>query len=111
MTDLRLFTALVLILVLSACSSLTPSFYRLDVRQGNVLESTQVEQLQPGMSRRQVQALLGSPAIIDPFRANRWDYLYMFYPAGDVQRGQRRHLTVYFEDEVVVRVEDSEQQP
>lgn len=109
MTDLRLFIALLLILMLSACSSLTPSFYRLDVRQGNVLEQAQVEQLRPGMSQRQVQSILGSPAIIDPFRVNRWDYLYTFYPAGDIQRGQRRHLILYFENDLLVQIDDSEQ--
>lgn len=106
MTDPRLLTVLLLSTILSACGSLTPSFYRLDVRQGNTLKQEQIERLQPGMTKRQVQNLMGSPAVTDPFRQNRWDYIYTFYPAGDSQRGQRRHITLYFEGELLARIDD-----
>lgn len=102
----RLLIVLSLFIALSACGSLTPSFYRLDVRQGNVLEQEQIDRLQPGMTKRQVQNLLGSPAITDPFRQNRWDYIYIFYPSGDSQRGQRRHITLHFEGELLARIDD-----
>lgn len=100
---------LALLLVLSTglvagCASLTPSFYKLDVRQGNVIEPEVIDQLRPGMSRQQVRRLLGTPLVSDPFRQDRWDYVYMYYPSGDRERGEERRLTLYFDGEVLSRV-------
>lgn len=106
MTRYHLPIILLLLTGLTACSSLTPTFYRLDVRQGNALDQEQLAQLHPGMSKRQVQNLLGSPSITDPFRQDRWDYIYTFYPSGDVERGERRHVTLYFEGDALARVDD-----
>ncbi len=49
--------------------------YRQPVFQGNLLEARNVEQLKAGMTRAQVQSLLGSPPIADPFHQSRWDYV------------------------------------
>lgn len=49
--------------------------YKVDVYQGSLLEKESVDQLKPGLSKRQVYALLGSPAVQDPFHQSRWDYL------------------------------------
>jgi outer membrane protein assembly factor BamE len=49
--------------------------YKVDVYQGNLLETANVEQLKPGLSKRQVYALLGSPSVRDPFHQSRWDYV------------------------------------
>jgi outer membrane protein assembly factor BamE len=35
-----------------------------------------VDKLQIGMSKTQVQYVLGSPLIVDTFNPNRWDYYY-----------------------------------
>jgi outer membrane protein assembly factor BamE len=62
-----------------------------------------VDQLQPGMTKRQVQYLLGTPLLTDFFNADRWDYVYT------IQRGHRsmesRRLTVFFQDDALVRIE------
>ena len=44
------------------------------IYQGNLLEKTNVDQLQAGMSKQQVMLLLGTPSIADPFHHERWDY-------------------------------------
>lgn len=49
--------------------------YKVDVHQGNLLDEANVKQLQPGLTKRQVHALLGSPMIADPFHQSRWDYV------------------------------------
>ena len=49
--------------------------YRQPVFQGTLLEKKNVEQLRVGMSQQQVVALLGTPAIADPFHQERWDYI------------------------------------
>ena len=49
--------------------------YKVDVYQGALLEPRNVEQLKPGLTKRQVYALLGSPSVQDPFHQERWDYV------------------------------------
>ncbi len=63
--------ALALGLTVSGCGVI----YKVDVYQGNLLEASAVEQLEPGLSKRQVFALLGSPSVQDPFHRSRWDYV------------------------------------
>ncbi len=70
--------------------------YKQPIYQGNLLEKAAVDQLQAGQSKQQVQALLGTPSIADPFHANRWDYMA-------AERSNRRgtteikNLTLYFD--------------
>jgi len=94
-------------LALAACSG-TPdvvsmlSPYRIDVRQGNYVSQEMAAQLKPGMTRDQVRFVLGTPLVADMFHADRWDYVYRFQPG----RGgpQTRRLTVFFENDRLVRV-------
>jgi outer membrane protein assembly factor BamE len=49
--------------------------YTPDVQQGNLLDKTMVDQLKPGMTKRQVLVLLGTPSVATPFDQSRWDYV------------------------------------
>ncbi len=95
-------------LALSACSaervSNFPS-YKLQVIQGNQLDPRAVVSLQPGMSRDQVQLLLGTPLLRDPFHANRWDYTYEVSRNGVVESKESRYLTLWFENDRLARAE------
>ena len=51
--------------------------YKVDIVQGNYVTSSMVKNLTKGQSRDQVRALLGTPLITDPFRKNRWDYIFL----------------------------------
>lgn len=97
--------AILTAMTVTACSSITPNFYKLDMRQGNVLEPEKVAQLQPGMSKRQVQNILGSPLLTDPFHQDRWDYIYAFYPRGNREKGEERHLILHFQGETLARID------
>lgn len=88
------------ILLLSACNSSPlhfPGVYRLDIPQGNIITQEMVDQLRPGLTKRQVNFILGTPLVKDTFDQNRWDYLYSFQPGGG-ERLQER-LTVFFEED------------
>lgn len=52
-----------------------PTLYKDDINQGAVLERFKVNQLKVGMSKTQVQELIGSPSVVDPFHNNEWLYI------------------------------------
>jgi outer membrane protein assembly factor BamE len=80
-----------------------PFVHRIDVQQGNVITQEMVAQLQPGMDKKKVNFIMGSPVIRDTFHADRWDYLYTFTPGGG--RTERRRVTLFFEDDKLARIE------
>ena len=67
----KLVAALLTTALLSGCGVI----YKMDVYQGNLLREENVKQLRPGLTRQQVLALIGTPAIDDPFHHDRWDYV------------------------------------
>jgi len=89
---------------LGGCSS--PRFHlvhKIDVQQGNVVTQEEVNQLKPGMTRRQVQYIMGSPMIADVFHQDRWDYVYLMEPG--YGKPSREYVTLYFEADALQRVE------
>lgn len=87
-------------LVLSACFSV----HRLDVQQGNIISQEQLSQLKKGMTQREVQHILGSPLIQDPFHASRWEYYYSYKKGGSKERLEN-HVTIVFEDKLLNSIE------
>ena len=77
--------------------------YRIDIQQGNVVSQAMVSKLKAGMTRAQVRFALGSPLIVDPFRTDRWDYVYMFQKQG--KDAQRHRITIIFEADKLLRIE------
>lgn len=67
-------TLFLLTLLLASCSYLGE--YRIPIQQGNYVTQEKLDQLSPGMTRSQVQSILGSPLVMDAFHPNRWDYVY-----------------------------------
>lgn len=88
----------------SGCSQLKfPFVYRINVQQGNILDQKKIDQLKVGMSKRQVQFLLGTPLLIDTFNSERWDYLYSVR-RGDKVLGEKR-FTLFFANDALARYE------
>lgn len=77
--------------------------YRPSIQQGNALSQETIDQLQPGMTKRQVNYLMGTPLIQDVFQKDRWDYVYTNAPS-DADYDQQR-LTLLFDDDHLVGVE------
>ncbi|SMF95750.1 Beta-barrel assembly machine subunit BamE [Methylomagnum ishizawai] len=83
-------------LFLTGCSfNWLPGIYRLDIHQGNVVSQEMVDQLRPGMTKRQVAFIMGTPLLTDPFHDERWDYLYSNQP-GNEPRVQK-HISLAFD--------------
>lgn len=101
---LRYSSVLFLVLCLGACSSLEfPWVYRISVQQGNIIDQEEIDQLEIGMTKRQVQFVLGSPILIDTFNPDRWDYIYT-RRSGKGEVTDKR-FSVFFENDKYVRHE------
>ena len=75
---MRILLIALAITCLSACSFVGfPGVYKIDVEQGNIVTQEMADQLKPGMSRRQVRFIMGTPLIEDTFNQDRWDYPYV----------------------------------
>ena len=98
------FQSLIRISILATGILLSACIYRIDIQQGNLLEEDVIEQVEIGMTRSQVQFLLGSPMVEDAFHEDRWDYTY-FLRLGRSRDVDRRWLIVYFEGDRVVTIE------
>ena len=84
--------------------------YRPEIQQGNVVTQEQVNELKPGMTKRQVRFLLGTPMLSDVFHVDRWDYAYTFGIGS--KPVEIRRVTVYFEDDRLSRITgDTRPQP
>ncbi len=88
---------LIAALLLSAC------LYKTPVNQGNILDQEEVNEIKPGMNKRQIAIILGTPAIADPFDQDRWDYVHTIKNHGEFKRVKK--LTLFFEDDKLVRTE------
>ena len=77
--------------------------YKVDVYQGSLLEKRNVDQLKPGLTKRQVYALLGSPSVSDPFHQERWDYVATVSKRGGDT--EVKNLVLTFEGDVLASVE------
>jgi outer membrane protein assembly factor BamE len=77
--------------------------YTPDVQQGNLLDKKNVDQLQPGMTKRQVLVLMGSPSVNSPFSQNQWNYVStQQHRGGDLKI---RTLTLTFNNDALVRTD------
>lgn len=99
---IRYFT-LLLVLAVSAC------VYRPDIKQGNFIKPSMVRQLKSGMTEAQVQFIMGTPMIQDPFHANRWYYVYYNVPSSLSARSRvsERRVVVVFRNGKLTRVRSS----
>lgn len=97
--------------LLGGCSiDSLPFVYKPDIHQGTIITQDMVDQLRIGMTRRQVQFVLGSPPLVDPFHADRWDYIEAVKPGGKPL--QSRRMTVFFENDRLAAIEgDWQPQP
>ncbi len=88
-------------LTLGGCSSLIfPGVYRIQVPQGNVINEEMVAKLKPGMTRRQVRYIMGTPLIEDTFNNNRWDYVYTVRRARKIE--EEANISLVFDGDRLV---------
>ena len=84
-------TSALLFALLTGCASSTdsgsklisfPGAYKIDIQQGNIITPEMLAQLRTGLTKDQVQYVIGSPLLPDTFNKNRWDYVYSLQKGG-----------------------------
>lgn len=66
-----------------------------------------VERIQAGMTKKEVQSILGYP-IVDPlFQPGRWDYVYhRKLPDTPIEQ---RHVSIFFKEDAVTQITSADQ--
>jgi len=82
------------------------SIYRPTIQQGNILSMKQIDKLKPGMSKRQVLFVMGTPLLEDPFHKNRWDYVHTV-KSGKTSITTIQRLSLYFNKDGLARIDKS----
>ncbi len=88
---------------LIACSPVLnhlPGVYSLDIQQGNIIDQAMIDQLRPGMSKRQVLYIMGSPMLVDALHQSRWDYLYT-EKSPDGEKTRKRITLLFNKDDLI----------
>lgn len=94
---IKLILITLIVVLVSGCSGLRfPGVFRIDIGQGNIITQAMVDRLQVGMTPRQVEFVMGSAMIRDPFHPDRWDYLYYYETGSGVQVDNR--VTLHFDN-------------
>jgi outer membrane protein assembly factor BamE len=100
---MRILSVALLITCLSGCGFVGfPGVYKINVEQGNIVTEEIVDQLKPGMSRRQVRFIMGTPLVEDTFHPDRWDYVYVKRNGAQILDESR--LTVIFAGDTLLSV-------
>lgn len=88
-------TFLLLILCLFLCQCQWLDLHNQPKQQGNILPTSKISQLKIGMSKQQVESLLGTSLIPVVFSPNRIDYAYTFQKGSGSIR--KKHLVLHFQ--------------
>ena len=106
-TQMQKILILVLTAVLVTGCSWSPFdsvVHKIDIKQGNIIDQTDIDQLRPGMEKRQVRFIMGTPMIVDTFNQNRWEYIYRQHRSGSAPTENTR-VSLYFDNDKLVRIE------
>ena len=94
---------LLLATLLTGCSGNIFSIHRIDIEQGNIIEPVVVNELSPGMTRKQVLALLGHPVLEPVLNPDRWEYVY--YRKLPDKPVEKRTVIVHFRDDRIASID------
>ena len=79
-----------------------PRVYKLSIQQGNVITQQMVDRLKPGMTRNQVEFVMGKPVLEDPFKQDQWVYVYTLeVPDYFIQKFK---MVLTFEDDTLATI-------
>ena len=93
------FTLFTTVLLLSSCIA-----HKIDIQQGNVVTAEMLENISTGMDSQQVMSIIGTPLVVDPFQANRWEYVYSL-KLGSSKEPQFSYITLFFNGNILDKIQ------
>ena len=91
------FAFLITIITIFFLNSCASNFYQVPIAQGNIISLEMLSKLEKGLTKAQVQYIMGSPSVKDPFDSSKWDYIGYEIIGNDLLR--EVHYSLLFQDE------------
>ena len=85
---------IITIFFLNSCAS---NFYQVPIAQGNIISLEMLSKLEEGLTKAQVQYIMGTPSVKDPFDSSKWDYIGYEIVGNELLR--EVHYSLLFQDE------------
>jgi outer membrane protein assembly factor BamE len=97
-------TLLIATFLAGCANGLLPRAHRHAMQQGNMIDRSEIDQLQFGMTAEQVRYLLGNPVMANLASDDEW--LYSFTAGKLIEPGEPQLLMVEFKNGLVVAIDD-----
>ena len=85
--------SIITIFFIYSCAS---NFYQVPIAQGNIISTEMLSKLETDLTKAQVQYIMGTPSVKDPFNSNQWDYIGFEFIGNELTR--EVHHTLLFKD-------------
>ena len=95
------FTSLIVIITIFFLNSCASNFYQVPIAQGNIISLEMLSKLQKGLTKVQVQYIMGTPSIKDPFNSSKWDYIGFEIIGNELLR--EVHYSLYFQEDKLIK--------
>ena len=91
------FTSLIAIITIFFLNSCASNFYQVPISQGNIISLEMLSKLEKGLTKAQVQYIMGTPSVKDPFNSSKWDYIGYEIIGNELLR--EVHYSLHFQNE------------
>ena len=91
------FAFLITIITIFFLNSCASNFYQVPIAQGNIISLEMLSKLEKGLTKVQVQYIMGTPSVKDPFDSSKWDYIGYEIIGNELLR--EVHYSLLFQDE------------
>ena len=89
---------IITIFFLNSCAS---NFYQVPIAQGNIISLEMLSKLEKGLTKVQVQYIMGTPSVQDPFNSSKWDYIGYEIIGNELLR--EVHYSLYFQEDKLIK--------
>ena len=95
------FTLLLTIITIFVLNSCASNFYQVPIAQGNIISLEMLSKLEKGLTKVQVQYIMGTPSVQDPFNSSKWDYIGYEIIGNELLR--EVHYSLYFQEDKLIK--------
>ncbi len=95
------FTLILTIITIFFLNSCASNFYQVPIAQGNIISLEMLSKLEKGLTKVQVQYIMGTPSVQDPFNLSKWDYIGYEIIGNELLR--EVHYSLYFQEDKLIK--------